>query len=148
MPVWREMSVPMHNWNVPANFYRVLLNARLWDAKAARSNQSPNVPRLVMETDSYPDKETWLLVAQRGVTRMLWVHSFCLGERYKSSRKRNPIGRSGIPALLEWEGLLHGARDWPLLHYGLCGYDFHPTRSQCLHPLNETGVLHNVQVFF
>lgn len=53
--------------------------------------------------------------------------------------------QAGAPALLEGKASLHGARDRPRLHCRPCGVT---VRSQVLHPLIDTGALHDAQGCF
>lgn len=75
----------------------MLLDARLWDAKAGRSNLFSDDPRLVVETN-YWGQETWLPAAQPGCQQAV-VGTHLSGREVKDTNK---------PLLLGWEGLLMG----------------------------------------
>lgn len=68
--------------------------------KLARSNLFSNDPRLVVETNYYRDRETWLRAAQPGCQQAVVSTPILSEERGKKIPSK--------PLLLGWEGLLMG----------------------------------------
>lgn len=89
----------------------------------ARSNMTPMSPGWCWRWIMRRTRKHGRWWCSHGVTRMPWVHSFCLWETEKASQEEL-CWQMGIPLLLEWESLVHGDRNWPLLRYRFCGSYF------------------------
>lgn len=70
----------------------MLLNAKLWGARAGEIQHDSNVSRLVLEVDYETDKETWPLVVQP------WCHQDAMGTLVLSVRDRKGIPGGAVLA--------------------------------------------------